>query len=137
MGAKKLAQLFTKLVAEGSSGSPPAGTDFEVLKFPPSLLSTLAPLVIFLRGLPLPSTHPSHPAANAILNTLKEAQRGFADMRGNWGRKCLELHAKRVVERAETIDGILSGRELGTWVRNMLDVVDVGSLSVHAKFVIV
>jgi len=35
------------------------------------------------------------------------------------------MHARRVVERAETIDGILSGRELGVWVGNMLDVVDV------------
>ncbi|KAI0062820.1 hypothetical protein BV25DRAFT_623858 [Artomyces pyxidatus] len=123
-GAKKLTQLFTKLVAGGSSGTPPAGSEFEMIPFPRDLLATLQPLVAFLRTLPLPSTHPSHPAANGILSTLKDAQRGYADMRGNWGRKCLEIHGRRVVERAETIDGVAAGRELGRWMNNMLDVVE-------------
>ncbi|KAI0052026.1 exocyst complex component exo70 subunit [Auriscalpium vulgare] len=123
-GAKKLAQLFTKLVAGGSSGTPLAGTEFELSPFPQDFLITLQPLVTFLRTLPLPATHPSHPAANAILSTLKDAQRGYADMRGNWGRKCLEVYARRVVERAETIDGVVAGRELGNWVNNLLDVVE-------------
>ncbi|ETW75673.1 hypothetical protein HETIRDRAFT_390036 [Heterobasidion irregulare TC 32-1] len=123
-GAKKLAQLFTKLVAEGSSGSPPAGSDFELIPFPQPLLATLQPLVAFLRSLPLPTTHPSHQAAPAILATLKEAQRGYADMRGNWAKKCLELHGRRVVERAETIEGVEAGRELGKWVGNLLNVVE-------------
>ncbi|KAH9965551.1 exocyst complex component exo70 subunit [Lactifluus volemus] len=123
-GAKKLAQLFTKTVASGSSGNPPAGTDFQFSPFPRDALVTLQPLVKFLRSLPLPATHPSHPAAAAILSALKEAQRGYAEMRGNWGRKCLEVYGRRVVDRAETTDGVLSGRELGQWTSNLLDVIE-------------
>ncbi|KAI6162546.1 Cullin repeat-like-containing domain protein [Pisolithus thermaeus] len=120
-GAKKLTQLYTKLVAEGSSGSPPiAGLDFVPVMFPPSLLASLKPLVAFLRTLPVPSTHPSHPAAQAILATLKEAQRGYADMRGTWNCKALETYGKRVVDRAETLDGVVAGKEFGTWVSNLL-----------------
>lgn len=125
-GAKKLTQLYTKLVAEGSSGSPPiSGLDFTLVTFPHELLVTLKPLVAFLRGLPLPSTHPSHPAAPAIFATLKEAQRGYADMRGTWNRKSLELHAKRVVDRAETLDGVVAGKEFGTWVGNLFRIAEV------------
>ena len=124
-GVKKLAQLFTKLVAEGSSGAPPGGSTFELTPFPPELYSTLTPLVTFLRGLPLPATHPSHPAANAIQSALREAQRGYADMRGNWGRKCLDVYARRVLERAETMDGVNAGREVGKWTQNLLDVAEV------------
>ncbi|KAI6028869.1 Cullin repeat-like-containing domain protein [Pisolithus orientalis] len=120
-GAKKLTQLYTKLVAEGSSGSPPiAGLDFTPVMFPPSLLASLKPLVAFLRTLPVPSTHPSHPASQTILATLKEAQRGYADMRGTWNRKALETNAKRVVDRAETLDGVVAGKEFGAWVANLL-----------------
>ncbi|KAI0280138.1 exocyst complex component exo70 subunit [Russula aff. rugulosa BPL654] len=108
-GAKKLAQLFTKAVASGSSGAPPAGPEFQVS---------------FLRGLPLPATHPSHPAAAVILSALKEAQRGYAEMRGNWARKCLEGYGRRVVDRSETIDGVVTGQELGIWTRNLLDVIE-------------
>jgi len=126
-GAKKLTQLYTKLVAEGSSGSPPiAGLDFTPATFPPALLAPLKPLVAFLRSLPLPSTHPSHPASHIIFNTLKEAQRGYADMRGTWNRKSLETNAKRVVDRAETLDGVISGKEFGTWVDNLLRIAEVG-----------
>ena len=126
-GAKKLTQLYTKLVAEGSSGSPPiAGLDFTPATFPPALLAHLKPLVAFLHGLPLPSTHPSHPASQVILTTLREAQRGYADMRGTWNRKSLETHAKRVVDRAETLDGVIAGKEFGTWVENLLRIAEVG-----------
>jgi exocyst complex component 7 len=128
-GAKKLAQLFTKTVASGSSGNPPAGTDFQFSPFPRDALVTLQPLVKFLRSLPLPATHPSHPAAAAILSILKEAQRGYAEMRGNWGRKCLEVYGRRVVDRAETTDGVLSGRELGQWTSNLLDVIEVSPVN--------
>ena len=124
-GAKKLAQMFTKLVAEGSSGAPPGGPVFEFTPFSPRLIDTLNPLVKFLRTLPLPSPHPSNPAAKSILSSLKEAQRGYAEMRGNWCKKCLEVYGRRVVDRAETIDGVAAGRELGTWVKNLLNVVDV------------
>lgn len=82
----------------------------------------------FLRGLPLPSTHPSHPAGQVILATLREAQRGYADMRGTWNRKSIETHAKRVVDRAETLDGVIAGKEFGTWVDNLLRIAEVGSL---------
>ncbi|EEB91487.1 hypothetical protein MPER_10143 [Moniliophthora perniciosa FA553] len=108
-GAKKLTQLYTKLVAEGSSGSAP----------PPGIL----PLVEFLKKLPLPSTHPSHPAAPAIMSVLKEAQRGYADMRGNWSRKCLETQGQRVLDRADNIDPVQAGREFGLWVQSVLTVV--------------
>ncbi|EKM56316.1 uncharacterized protein PHACADRAFT_193929 [Phanerochaete carnosa HHB-10118-sp] len=123
-GAKKLTQLYTKIVAEGSSGAPPNGPDFELSPFPPSLKPSLVPVVTFLRRLPLPATHPSHPAAPAIQSTLREAQKGYADMRGSWGKKCLENYARRVVDRAETIDGVASGREFGAWVANLLSVAE-------------
>ncbi|KAG1772870.1 Cullin repeat-like-containing domain protein [Suillus placidus] len=124
-GAKKLTQLYTKFVAEGSSGSPPvSGLAFMLTEFPPPLMSSLTPLVAFLRTLPLPSTHPSHPAASAILNTLKDAQRGYADMRGSWSRKALEMHSRRVVDRAETLDGVAAGREFSIWIDNLLKVTE-------------
>ncbi|KAF8970319.1 exocyst complex component, exo70 subunit [Flammula alnicola] len=120
-GAKKLTQLYTKVVAEGSSGTTPApGSGFMMSSFPSSLLPTLSPVVIFLRTLPLPSTHPSHPAAASILSTLKEAQKGYADMRGNWSVKCLEGQGKRLVARAETVDPLATGREFTEWVELML-----------------
>ncbi|KAG5635948.1 hypothetical protein H0H81_009573 [Sphagnurus paluster] len=116
-GAKKLAQLYTKLVAEVSSGSPPPpGADWAMAMFPPAVLSTLRQLVAFLRTLPMPATHPSHPAAETILTTLKDAQRGYADMRGAWTQKCLESQGKRVIDRADTIDVIAAGKEFGKWV---------------------
>ncbi|KAI0360296.1 hypothetical protein OH77DRAFT_1418171 [Trametes cingulata] len=123
-GAKKLIQLYTKLVAEGSSGVPPGGAEFSSVPFPPSLLVTLRPLVAFLRTLPLPATHPSHPAAPGIQSALKDAQKGYGDMRGAWVRKCLETFGKRVVDRAETIDGVAAGKEVGKWTENLLAVAD-------------
>lgn len=126
-GAKKLMQLYTKLVAEGSSGAPPSGPEFSFSPLPSNLLATLSPLVAFLRTLPLPQTHPSHPAAPAIQAVLKEAQRGYADMRGSWVRKCLETYGKRCVDRAETVDGVAAGREFGRWVESLLGVAEVSS----------
>ncbi|OCH84783.1 hypothetical protein OBBRIDRAFT_798791 [Obba rivulosa] len=123
-GSKKLMQLYTKLVAEGSSGSPINGPEFTFTPFSPQLLSAIRPLVSFLRTLPLPATHPSHPAAPAIQAALKEAQKGYGDMRGAWARKCLETYGKRIVERAETIDGVAAGREFGKWVENVLKVAE-------------
>lgn len=129
-GAKKLAQLYTKLVAEGSSGSSPvAGLEFIPPQFPPDLLASLRSLVLFLRTLPTPTTHPSHPAASTIQTALKEAQRGYADMRGSWNRKGLETYGKRVIDRAETIDSIAAGREFGMWVDNLMVVAEVSLLS--------
>ncbi|KAE9407606.1 hypothetical protein BT96DRAFT_986598 [Gymnopus androsaceus JB14] len=122
-GAKKLAQLYTKLVAEGSSGATPApGVEIVKAPFPQQLRTSLQPLVTFLRTLPVPSTHPSHPAASAILATLKDAQRGYADMRGTWSKKCLETQGKRVVDRADSVDPVSTGKELGAWVSSLLSV---------------
>lgn len=124
-GAKKLTQMYTKLVAEGSSGStPPPGADLRSAPFPTSLLSSLDPVVSFLRSLPLPATHPSHPAAPSIMSTLKDAQRGYADMRGTWSRKCLETQAKRVLDRADTVDSIQAGKEFGDWVESLIAIAD-------------
>ncbi|KAJ7054683.1 Cullin repeat-like-containing domain protein [Mycena amicta] len=124
-GAKKLTQLFTKLVAEASTGSiPPPNTDITAAPFPSNLFSTLRPLVAFIRTLPLPASHPSHPAAPAIMSTLKEAQKGYADMRGNWARKCLETQGKRVIDRADTVDAVTAGKDFGRWVESLLAVAD-------------
>jgi exocyst complex component 7 len=133
-GAKKLAQLFTKIVASGSSGSPPAGSEFQFSPFPRDALVVLQPIVQFLRGLPLPATHPSHPASAAILSALKEAQRGYAEMRGNWGKKCLEVYGRRIIDRAETVDGLLTGRELAQWTSSLLDVIEVSSLNMSLVY---
>ena len=46
-------------------------------------------------------------------------------MRGSWSKKCLENFGRRVVDRAETIDGVAAGRELGQWVNDLLRVADV------------
>ncbi|KAF8515644.1 Cullin repeat-like-containing domain protein [Gautieria morchelliformis] len=119
--AKKLTQLYTKLVAEGSSGSTSASPDLTPPPFPPSLMNTLTPVVASLRALPLPATHPSHPAAPGILTTLKEAQKGYADMRGQWARKCLETQSRRVLVRVETMDGVDGGREFGRFVESILN----------------
>ena len=124
-GATKVAQLYTKLVAEASSGIPPGSPEFTLISFDPSLRLQLIPIVSFLRTLPLPATHPNHPAAIAIQSTLRDAQRGYGEMRGSWSRKCLEPHAKRLLERSETVDGVLAGREVGAWVQNMLTVAEV------------
>ncbi|KAF9443168.1 exocyst complex component, exo70 subunit [Macrolepiota fuliginosa MF-IS2] len=125
-GAKKLTQLYTTIVAEGSSGVTPTtpGTALVSTSFPSSLLSNLSPLVSFLRNLPLPATHPSHPAAPAIMATLKDAQKGYADMRGNWSVKCLEGQGKRLVTRADTVDAITTGTEFGQWVETLLAVTE-------------
>lgn len=125
-GAKKLTQLYTTIVAEGSSGVTPKtpGTALVSTSFPSSLLSNLSPLLSYLRSLPVPSTHPSHPAAPVILSTLTEAQRGYADMRGNWSVKCLEGQGKRLVTRADTIDPITTGTEFGQWVETLLAVTE-------------
>ncbi|KAJ7459394.1 Cullin repeat-like-containing domain protein [Mycena galericulata] len=124
-GAKKLTQLYTKLVAEASTGStPPPNTEITSAPFPPAILGTLRPLVAFMRTLPLPASHPSHAAAPAIMSTLKEAQKGYADMRGTWSRKCLEAQGKRVVDRADTVDTIVAGKDFARWVESLMSVAD-------------
>ncbi|KAF8346804.1 hypothetical protein F5887DRAFT_882602 [Amanita rubescens] len=140
-GAKKLTLLYTKLVAEGSSGSPPGGTsiEFTILPFPADLLASLRPLVSFLRTLPLPATHPTHPAAQGICSILVDAQKGYADMRGAWSKKCLSPCQKRrrrgpsynegggsyeigsSTTKARR-DGVKAGKSFGKWVKLVLTV---------------
>lgn len=125
VGAKKLTQLYTKLVAEGSSGTPSPISDMTPPPLSEVLMTNLTPLVTFLRGLPLPATHPSNPAALSIQSTLLEAQKGYADMRGQWSRKCLDNHSRRMLERVETMDNVEGGKELGIWVEGFLDHAEV------------
>jgi exocyst complex protein 7 len=80
-GVKKMTQLFTKLVAEGSSGNPPGGNSIKPLPFSQSIVQTLQPIITALRSMPQPSTHPSHPAAKNIYQLLKDAQKGYGDVR--------------------------------------------------------
>jgi len=40
-------------------------------------------------------------------------------------RKCLENYGRRVVDRAESIDRVAAGRELGAWVENLLSVAEM------------
>lgn len=101
--------------------------------FPSALKPSLAPLVSFMRTLPLPPSHPSHPAAPGIQATLKESQKGYADMRGSWGKKCLENYGRRVVDRAESLDGVVAGREFGVFVENLLSVAEVSLPHVPLK----
>ena len=118
-------------MAEGSSGATPApGSETMMMSFPASLIPTLTPVVSFLRTLPLPSTHPSHPAAPVILSTLKEAQKGYADMRGNWSVKCLEGQGKRLVARAEMTEPLTTGREFIEWVELILGTSEVRNCQV-------
>jgi hypothetical protein len=42
-----------------------------------------------------------HPAASTILKALNEA-----DMRGSWCREALEMHSRRAVDQAESLDSI-------------------------------
>jgi exocyst complex protein 7 len=124
-GAKRLAQLYTQVVAEGSSGATPTGSESMLSSFPSSLLPTLSPVVQFLRTLPVPMTHPSHPAASDIFAIFKEAQLGYADMRGNWSVKCLEGQGKSMVARAESVDPLTTGTEFRDWVELMLGIAEV------------
>ncbi|KAG8902872.1 hypothetical protein FRB99_004000 [Tulasnella sp. 403] len=128
-GAKKLSQMYTKLVAEACSGSPidpishlPSPPNpFPTI--PPQILKSLQPLVSALRRLPLPATHPSHPVAPQIYNTLKEAQRGYGEMRGTWAKKSLEQDYRQLlgqIETASSANGLDLARDVGQWVEALL-----------------
>ena len=80
----------------------------------------------------MPSTHPSHPAAASMFSALKEAQIGYADMRGNWSVKCLEGQGKRLVARAVTVDPLTTGTEFREWVELMLGTAEVRYLDVYS-----
>ncbi|KAJ7795132.1 hypothetical protein B0H14DRAFT_3496316 [Mycena olivaceomarginata] len=98
----------SKLVAEASTGST----------LSPNEEISAAPLTA-----PFPAS-PSHPAAPAILSTLKATQKGYADMRGIWSRKCLETQGKRFIDRADTVDSIVAGKDFGRWLELLLSVAD-------------
>ena len=85
----------------------------------------LIPIVSFLRTLPLPATHLNHLAALSVQSILRNAQHSYGEMRGGWSRKCFKPHAKRLFDRSKSVDGVLAGREIGTWVENMLMIAGV------------
>ena len=133
-GARKLAQYYTTIVAEASSGTLPSVIDQAdpssyLAPFPPNLLDELAPLVTYLRTLPLPATHPSHPAASSIQSALAEAQRGYADMRGTWARKCLEADSRKGAAEFAAMgneeDRIRQGVDFALWIENAITVAEV------------
>jgi len=155
-GAKKLSQLYTKLVAEASSGSSPLSLSSQTSTLPPTLLPntldgssrtatasvpfsptltpSLNPVVASLRKMPLPSTHPSHPTAVGIVGALKDAQSGYAEMRGGWARKCLESGGRRARDRLDRSEdstngegrpGVGRAEEIGKWIQEVIEVVDV------------
>lgn len=131
-GAKKIAQLFTTLVAEACSSVPldPA----QYLGSSPSdlpliggdLESSLAPVVDALHSLPLPATHPSHPASNGNLNILNEAQDGYASMRGSWVKRCLEIRSKDLIMGAENeANGVQISLEYAQWTDGLFLLAEV------------
>jgi len=139
-GGKKVAQLFTTLVAEACSSALLEPT--QCLGSSPSLLplispdlqDSLAPVVDTLRSLPLPSTHPSHPASSGNLNTLNEAQDGYAAMRGAWSKRCLEMRSKELIIDADSeVGGIEMSLEFAQWTAGLLLLAEVGTLPVSAN----
>ncbi|KAG8795134.1 hypothetical protein FRC12_017636 [Ceratobasidium sp. 428] len=129
-GAKKLCQLFTKLVAEATAYPAIDPTNYlnapeEFPTIDEAILAKLAPVVDALRKSPTPATHPSHPGSNAILVVMQEAQAGYADMRSQWCKKSVDSGIRRVLAAADTgTDRVAIGQEFGTWVNGMLLLAD-------------
>lgn len=132
-GGKKIAQLFTTLVAEACSSALLEPTQY--LGSSPSSLplinadleSSLAPVVDTLHSLPLPATHPSHPASNGNLSTLKEAQDGYAAMRGAWSKRCVEIRSRELINGADReMDGIQISLDFAQWTAGLLLLAEVG-----------
>ncbi|CAE6424142.1 unnamed protein product [Rhizoctonia solani] len=129
-GAKKLCQLYTKIVAEATSR--PAIDPTNYLQSPdafPALdeaaMNKLTPVVDALRKSPTPTTHPSHPGAAAILAVIQEAHAGYADMRSQWCKKAVDSGVRRILAAADTgTDRIAIGREFGMWVEGLLVLAD-------------
>jgi exocyst complex protein 7 len=137
-GAKKIAHLFTTLVAEACSSAllepmQYLGTSPSSLPLiPGDLQNSLAPVVDALRSLPLPPTHPSHPASSGNLNTLNEAQDGYASMRGAWSKRCLEMRSKDLIKGADSeIDGIQISLDFAQWTAGLLLLAEVGTWPVY------
>ncbi|KAG9085523.1 hypothetical protein FS749_004353, partial [Ceratobasidium sp. UAMH 11750] len=129
-GAKKLCQLFTKLVAEATSYPAIDPTNYlnaseEFPTIDETILAKIIPVAEALRKSPTPTTHPSHPGSSAILAVVQEAQAGYADMRSQWCKKSVDGGIRRVLAAADTgTDRIAIGQEFGTWVNGMLLLAD-------------
>ncbi|KIO32205.1 hypothetical protein M407DRAFT_13962 [Tulasnella calospora MUT 4182] len=128
-GAKKLSQLYTKTVAEACAAAPTDPVSYlpsppnQVPTIPSQTIKSLQPIVTALRSLPLPATHPSHPAATEIFETLKEAQNGYAEMRGAWAKRCLEPGYRAILGRVETESdggGINAARDIAQWLEALI-----------------
>jgi exocyst complex protein 7 len=57
-------------------------------------------------------------------------------MRGTWSKKCLEMQGKRVIDRSDTVDTVVSGRELGQWVETLLRVAEVRNIHLSAAILV-
>ncbi|TEB24086.1 hypothetical protein FA13DRAFT_1797469 [Coprinellus micaceus] len=147
-GTKRLAQMYTKIVAESSSSPPPSlqptspgASAAEALvlgiTLDPQAISSLTPIARFLRTLPVPGTHPNHPAAGEIGRILGETLKGYAEMRGGYVAKCMDAMGKKVViDASEGRDSARrstdserggrkrEGREFGEWVEGLVGVVE-------------
>ncbi|KAG8956329.1 hypothetical protein FRC04_004409 [Tulasnella sp. 424] len=128
-GAKKLTQLYTKTVAEACAATPIDPTSYlpsppnQVPTIPSQSVKSLQPVVTALRSLPLPATHPSHPAATEIFETLQEAQNGYAEMRGAWAKRCLEPGYRAILGRVETESdggGATAAKDIAQWVEALI-----------------
>lgn len=124
--------MFTTLVAESASsallnpviylGVPPSDIPLLTREQEDALL----PIVSSLRSLPIPTTHPSHPASSGNLKILNQAQDGYADMRSGWAKRCLELRSRELVRHAEDADnGIQTSFEFAQWVEGLLLLAEV------------
>ncbi|QRW05322.1 exocyst complex protein exo70 [Ceratobasidium sp. AG-Ba] len=129
-GAKKLCQLYTKLVAEANAYPAIDPTNYlnasdALPTIDEAIFEKLVPVVDALRKSPTPTTHPSHPGSSAILAVIQEAQVGYADMRSQWCKKSVDSGIRRVLAAADTgTDRIAVGHEFGTWVSGMLLLAD-------------
>lgn len=56
------------------------------------------------------------------MNKLAEIKQ----MRGAWGKKCLEsMGGRRIIDRVETMDSMSAGQEVGKWINGIITAADV------------
>lgn len=141
-GAKKIAQVFTQLVAGACASAILEPTQYlgalpsEVPLMSRDTEESLTPVVASLQSLPVPVTHPSHPASVGNLNVLNEAQDGYAAMRSGWAKRCLEPMSRDLIAAAEDPgNGIQTSIELAQWIEGFLLLAEV-SKSVSRMLVI-
>lgn len=120
------------MVAEACSSAPLEPTQYlgaqptELPLLGSALEDSLLPVVDALRSLPLPATHPSHPASNGNLNILNEAQDGYAAMRGAWIKRCLEIRSRDLVAGADNeANGIQISLEYAQWTEGLFLLAEV------------